>query len=156
MKIFLVLLVLAFSSPAAFGEMYTWKDAKGTVFYTNSLHEIPARYLKRARVLDVATGKKGGPVTAQPGVATGPAATAPAPVPQQAPLARVQQPAPPAAAPYPTPAPATPAPVPAMASPAPAPPPPAAAVAAPVPQQRSTTVQQRRALRSRMNHANEE
>jgi len=153
MKIFLVLLVFAFSSPAAFGEMYTWKDAKGTVFYTNSLHEIPARYLKRARVLDVATGKKGGPATAQPGVATGPAATAPAPVPQQAPLARVQQPAPPAAAPYLTPA---PAPVPATANPAPAPLPPAAAVVAPVPQQRSTTVQQRRALRSRMNHANEE
>lgn len=73
MKRFLVLL-LVFGASAAYGEVYTWKDARGTVFYTNSLHEIPARYLKKARVLDVATGKKAGLATAQPGVQSAPAA----------------------------------------------------------------------------------
>ena len=67
MKRFLVLL-LVFGASAAYGEVYTWKDARGTVFYTNSLHEIPARYLKKARVLDVATGKKAGLATAQPAI----------------------------------------------------------------------------------------
>ena len=65
MKIFLVLL-LVFAASAAYGEIYTWKDARGTAFYANSLNDIPARYLKKARVLDVATGKLGGLATAQP------------------------------------------------------------------------------------------
>ena len=133
MKIFPVVLLLAFSSSAALGEMYTWKDAKGTSFYTNSLHEIPARYLKRARVLDMATGKKGGPVTAHPGVPSGPAvpaAQAPVPPQYQAPPVQAQQPAPPASAPTRVPAPA----------------PAATVVATPRPQQRST-LQERRAQR---------
>jgi hypothetical protein len=54
-KIVLLLLLVA---STAYGEIYTWKDARGTVFYTNSLHEIPARYRPRAKLLDVATGKK--------------------------------------------------------------------------------------------------
>lgn len=62
----LVLFLLLLAASAAYGEIFTWKDAKGTVHYTNSLHEIPARYLRKARVLDVATGKKGGPATASP------------------------------------------------------------------------------------------
>jgi len=56
MKILAVLLL--FIASTAYGEIYTWKDARGTVFYTNSLHEIPARYRSRAKLLDVATGKK--------------------------------------------------------------------------------------------------
>ena len=104
MKKSLAILMMIFGASAAYGEIYTWKDARGTVFYTNSLNEIPARYLKRARVLDVATGKKGGLATAQPGVPAGapgqtvmqapavsPAAT---PAPQVAPEAGIAAPQP--------------------------------------------------------------
>lgn len=55
-KILLVALLLAASS--AFGEIYTWRDSRGTAHYTNSLHEIPARYLKRAKVLDLGLAQK--------------------------------------------------------------------------------------------------
>lgn len=64
MKLLVLALILSVGASSALAEIYTWKDAKGTVFYTNSLHEIPARYLKRARLLDVATGKAGPPVAA--------------------------------------------------------------------------------------------
>jgi hypothetical protein len=53
----LVLLLLLIASTAC-ADIYTWKDAKGTSFYTNSLDEIPARYRSRAKLLDVASGKK--------------------------------------------------------------------------------------------------
>lgn len=109
MKLLVVLLALTLGASAALGEIYTWKDKKGTVFYTNSLDEIPARYQKKARVLDVATGKKGGPALAQPGAPTPPAPAAASPSPLVAP-----PPAPPAAAPAPTPM----APAPDMANPA--------------------------------------
>jgi hypothetical protein len=129
--IWAALLVLV--STAAYGDIYTWKDSRGTAFYTNSLHEIPARYLKKARVLDVATGKKGGLVTAQPnaplagsppGPAAGSAAQSPAPIPVA------------------TPAPPRPA---SAASAVVAPPP--AAVGAPIPQQPLPTRTPRRAPR---------
>lgn len=105
MKRILVPALLALSVSTAGAEIYTWKDAKGTVHYTNSLHEIPTRYLKRAKVLDVATGKKTGPALASPGVA------APAPSPAPAPIA----------APAPAPMPAPPAAASSAPSPAPAP-----------------------------------
>ena len=66
MKGILVALMVFMSATAAHAEIYTWKDRTGTRFYTNSLNEIPARHLKKARVLDVATGKLGGLATAQP------------------------------------------------------------------------------------------
>lgn len=136
----LVVLMLLMGASAAYGEMYTWKDARGTVFYTNSLHEIPARYLKKARVLDVATGKKGGLATAQPVVQGNPAT--PAGVPGQT----VQQT--PAVNPVATPAPPVPAgTTPAVASPAPPVPP---AVAAPQPQPRETREQRRAQRRPRV------
>lgn len=119
MKTLLVLLVM-FGATAAFGEMYTWKDSHGTSFYTNSLYDIPAKYLKKARVLDVATGKKGGLATAQP-VAPRPAgSSAPAPAspgsaPYAVPTAAAPAAAPPVpAAPTPT---ATPAPYPVPSAP---------------------------------------
>lgn len=56
MKKLLVLLLLVAST--AYGDIYTWQDPRGTLYYTNSLHEIPARYLAKAKLLDVATGKK--------------------------------------------------------------------------------------------------
>jgi hypothetical protein len=53
-----VVLLLLLISSTAYGEIYTWKDSRGTAFYSNSLYEIPARYLSRAKLLDVATGKR--------------------------------------------------------------------------------------------------
>lgn len=53
----LFLTLLLIGSPAS-GEIYTWKDNKGTAHYTNSLHEIPSRYLSRTKVLDIASGKQ--------------------------------------------------------------------------------------------------
>jgi hypothetical protein len=66
--------LLLFFASTAYGEIYTWKDSRGTAFYTNSLHEIPARYRSKAKILDVATGKKF-PLTEQPGGPAGPAST---------------------------------------------------------------------------------
>ena len=109
MKLLVVLLALTLSASTALCEIYTWKNSKGTTFYTNSLDEIPARYQKKARILDVATGKKGGPAVAQPGVPAPPAPAAPSPAPLTTP-----PPAPSAAAPAPVPA----APNPAIANPA--------------------------------------
>ncbi|QXE89758.1 hypothetical protein [Geomonas subterranea] len=76
MKALIAVLMFFMSATAVSAEFYTWKDGSGTRFYTNSLNEIPARYLKKARVLDVATGKLGGLATAQP--ATPAASAAPA------------------------------------------------------------------------------
>lgn len=93
MKTLIALLALVLTSSVASGEIYTWRDGKGTRFYTNSLHEIPARYLKKAKVLDVATGKVGGPST------TGSQEEPSQPQPQQvqlAPPASATRPAPPA------------------------------------------------------------
>ncbi len=109
MKLLVVLLALTLSASAALADIYTWKDSKGTVFYTNSLQDIPARYQKRARILDMATGKKGGPALAQPGVPA-----PPAPAGQGAPFTAA--PATPAAGPAPVPA-AAPAPAPAAPDP---------------------------------------
>ena len=67
MKRVVVALLLVLVTSTAYAEVYTWKDARGTSFYTNSQEEIPARYRARAQLLDVATGKKV-PITApQPG-----------------------------------------------------------------------------------------
>lgn len=144
MKLFLALLIMAFGASAAIGEVYTWKDKKGTVFYTNSLHEIPARYLNKARVLDVATGKKGGPATAQSGTPTAPAQPGQTPSPQPRPFAA--QP--------PVPVPPMPAPsAPAVANPGVEPAP--AATAASRSQQRSVTGEQRRQNRRRSSSSEE-
>lgn len=150
-KLLVVLLPLTLSSTAAMAEVYTWKDAKGTSFYTNSIHEIPARYLKRARVLDVATGKKGAPATAHPGTPAGPA-----PAVGQAPSSLPHSPFP---QPQPAPAAAAPAPVPTtvvptVAAPASTPAQPTAESAPARPQQ-APTAAQRRARRSAASHRNE-
>ncbi|MBJ6802029.1 DUF4124 domain-containing protein [Geomonas propionica] len=99
MKGLLVALMVFMSATAARAEIYTWKDSTGTRFYTNSLNEIPTRFLKKARVLDVATGKLGGLATAQPATPVT-AARPPAPTPMTQPLLVSQDPAvQPAAAP---------------------------------------------------------
>lgn len=147
MKTLVMLLAFALTASAAAAEMYTWKDSKGTTFYTNSLHEIPARYLKRARVLDVATGKKGGPALASPGTPTAPtapggAASSPPQAPQLVQSAPIPQTQPIAATPTPI---AAPAPAAAVAPVPPEPAAPSRAVSA-EPQQRSA-VGGKRALR---------
>ena len=83
----LVILLLCFAS-AAYGEIYTWKDARGTLFYTNSLYEIPARYRSKAKLLDVATGKKMPISATQSGVQAGTPGTPAAPAPIQQPVAQ--------------------------------------------------------------------
>lgn len=155
MKGFLTLLVLALTAASVFGEMYTWKDRKGTAFYTNSLHEIPARYLKRARVLDVATGKVGGLATAQPATPGTATAAAPAAAAQPQPMqtaAPTLPPLSPAPLPASTPAPAAPtrvsAPAPGIAEPVPNPPAAAEAVAQ-RPQQGSSSLRESRSQRRR-------
>jgi hypothetical protein len=75
----LVAVMLLLVASTAYGEIYTWKDARGTLFYTNSLYEIPARYRARAKLLDVATGKKVPIGTALPGAPAGPGAAQPSP-----------------------------------------------------------------------------
>jgi hypothetical protein len=134
----LSVIALVSLASAAWGEMYTWKDRHGTVFYTNSIHEIPARYLKKARLLDVATGKKGALVTQQP---VSPAGTAPQGQPQvpgNAAAAPITLPSPPPAGPL-TAVTADPA----AGSPA-APPAPAAPVAVAAPPEQSRVVFPRR------------
>ena len=129
-RLFVLLLIM--SASAAYGEIYTWKDARGTVHYTNSIDEIPGRYLKKARVYDVATGKKGALATAHPAAApSAPAGTA-GPLPAQ-----------PAPAPM-----ATPVPMPAS-------PPPAAEATSPRLSPRESR-SQRRERRSRRDYSEEE
>lgn len=108
MKSVIVVLILAMAAIAS-AEIYTWKDKRGTEFFTNSIDEIPARYRSKAKVLDVATGKRiplsaapaatqtggapGGPQPAQPAPSTAPT---PAPQPSPAPASTsVPPPAPP-------------------------------------------------------------
>jgi hypothetical protein len=140
MKKCLVILMMIFGASAAYGEIYTWKDARGTVFYTNSLNEIPARYLKKARVLDVATGKKGGLATAQPIVPAGSPGQTPG---VQAPAGSPAAVPPPPIAAGRNPPLATPAPRAA----------PEAGIAAPQPQRRETR-EPRRTYRRRNRSAN--
>ena len=160
MKALMALLLLTFSVTAASADIYTWKDNKGTRFYTNSLHEIPARYLKKARVLDVATGKLGGLATAQPPAPAQPvpSATARAPLALPVPAAAAPPAAPPtaSASPEPTAAgqPATPpaAPTAATAQPLAAPQPQAAAPSS----RRPTSFAERRAARRARINASDE
>jgi len=97
MRRLVVVALLLLVASTACAEIYTWKDARGTVFYTNSLHEIPARFLSRARLLDVATGKKS-PIAPLP--AGGQAAPGPTP--------GLAAPAQASARPAPSPAPSSP------------------------------------------------
>ena len=90
-----VMVALLFVASNACAEIYTWKDARGTVFYTNSLHEIPARYLSRAKLLDVATGQKSPIAAGSPGAN---------PAPGQQPQSATPQQTPPQQAPTPNPA----------------------------------------------------
>lgn len=56
MKSLVLLLVLAAST--AYGEIYTWKDSRGTTHYANSVYEIPQRYRSRVKVLNLGEPQK--------------------------------------------------------------------------------------------------
>jgi len=58
MKSLLFILILMASS--AYGEIYTWKDVRGTAHYTNSQYDITERYRSRAKVLDLGIEQKSG------------------------------------------------------------------------------------------------
>jgi hypothetical protein len=80
--------MLLFTATAAQGEIFTWKDARGTSHYTNSRYEIPERYRERAKVLDLGIEKKTDAATPpQPGqlqqATPAPAQKAPAAPPAQ-------------------------------------------------------------------------
>jgi hypothetical protein len=45
-------LLLLFVASSAFGEIYTWTDARGSAHYTNRMDEIPVRYRARAKALN--------------------------------------------------------------------------------------------------------
>jgi hypothetical protein len=149
MKKILTLALMLATASAAHGDIYTWRDGRGTAHYTNSLHEIPARYLRRAKLLDVATGKKM-PLSAAQAVAKAPATAAQAPATAPTPLAT---PVPPAAPAPPTP-PAANGVIPTAT--APAPPPPAPAAMATIPQPQPTRGYVRRRMHSRGSTGEEE
>ncbi|ACM21898.1 protein of unknown function, DUF4124-containing [Geotalea daltonii FRC-32] len=75
-KKLLIMLVLVASS--AQGEIYAWRDSKGTTHYTNSMVEIPARYKAKAKVLNLGPEQKDQPSN-QPVPSSAPAAAPAAP-----------------------------------------------------------------------------
>lgn len=103
-----LLILLLFLTSSAYGEIYTWTDRKGTKHYTNSEYEIPERYRKKARILDLGLGPKTAPGQTQPAPAAPPQpGTPPTPSPQNAapapPPAQPAAAAPPVARPEPSP-----------------------------------------------------
>jgi len=55
-----LLVMLVFIATAAYGEIYTWTDPRGTVHYTNSMYEVPASFRDKVKVLEYGTEQKGG------------------------------------------------------------------------------------------------
>ena len=53
-----LLLLLLFIASSAYGEIYTWKDSRGTAHYTNSEYDIPERYRAKAKVLNLGIVEK--------------------------------------------------------------------------------------------------
>ena len=53
-----ILLILLFLVSSAYGEIYTWKDSRGTVYYTNDQYEIPESYRAKSKVLDLGIEQK--------------------------------------------------------------------------------------------------
>ncbi len=60
-----LLVMLVFIASAAYGEIYTWTDPRGTAHYTNSLYEVPARFRDKVKVLDYGTEQKAGTAAPQ-------------------------------------------------------------------------------------------
>lgn len=79
-----VLVLLLFVAVPAFGEIYTWTDARGTRHYTNSMYEVPERYRAKVKTLDLGTPP---PATATPQ----PVTSTPQPPPAAAPITVVPE-----------------------------------------------------------------
>jgi hypothetical protein len=58
-------LALLFMAASAYGEIYTWTDARGAVHYTNRLDEIPVRHRARAKSLNYGAEAQPGAVSPQ-------------------------------------------------------------------------------------------
>jgi hypothetical protein len=56
-----LLVVLLLTAATAQGEIYTWKDPRGTAHFTNNMNEIPVRYRTRIKVLNYETEQKKDP-----------------------------------------------------------------------------------------------
>lgn len=76
MKWLVVLLVLA--ATTAQGEIYTWRDSRGTSHYTNDLESIPPRYRSKVKTLALPGEQKAGSSPVSPGTSS-PPAVVPAP-----------------------------------------------------------------------------
>jgi hypothetical protein len=69
-----VVLLLILTAVTAQGEIYTWKDPRGTAHFTNSMDEIPMRYRSRIKVLNYETELKKDPSVAPQNAGTQPVA----------------------------------------------------------------------------------
>jgi len=102
----LSLIILLFAATAYADVMYTWTDARGTRHYVSSQDDIPSRYRARAKMYDVATGRKL-PLSAAPAATknapAGPAGAAVQPPPQPAMPVAPTAPSTPGGAPQPAP-----------------------------------------------------
>jgi hypothetical protein len=58
-----VLFILLFTAITANGEIYTWRDGRGTAHFTNSMDDIPDRYRAKARSMNYGTDQKKEPAT---------------------------------------------------------------------------------------------
>ena len=56
-----LLVLLLFIATPVQAEIYTWTDSRGTAHYTNSLYEVPARYQKRVKILNLDMGPANAP-----------------------------------------------------------------------------------------------
>jgi hypothetical protein len=53
-----LLFILLFLASSAYGEIYAWKDSRGTAHYTNNEYEIPERYRAKAKILNLGIVEK--------------------------------------------------------------------------------------------------
>ena len=60
-KVFILLILLVFISPAYAATIYKWVDEEGIVNYTDDYNKVPTLYLDRVKILEFFT-EKGPPV----------------------------------------------------------------------------------------------
>ena len=58
-------MVVLLMATSAFGEIYTWTDARGAAHYTNRPDEIPARHRARAKALNYGAEPEAGAASPQ-------------------------------------------------------------------------------------------
>lgn len=55
-----IAIILVFVATSAYGEIYTWTDARGAANYANKLDDIPVRYRAKAKSLNYGADPQGG------------------------------------------------------------------------------------------------